>query len=79
MLRVTLDGMDTVEKRQVTTGTPLPGYIEILDGLKIGDEVVTHGNNKVSQGDKLTVLAVDDGSVDISTILKKRNIAGDSP
>lgn len=73
MLRVDKDGKDTVEKKQVSIGLRLPGYVEILDGLNEGDQVVTHGNSKIRPGDVLDVMAVDNGSVDIATIIKKKN------
>jgi len=73
MVRVNIDGKDTVEKRQVKIGLRLPGYVEILDGLSAGEQVVTHGNSKVRPGDVLDVLAVDDGSVDISSIIKNQS------
>jgi membrane fusion protein (multidrug efflux system) len=72
MLRVDKDGKDTVEKKQVKIGLRLPGYVEIIEGLSEGDHVVTHGNSKVRPGDVLDVMAVDDGSVDIATIIKKQ-------
>jgi membrane fusion protein, multidrug efflux system len=72
MVRVDKDGIDTVEKRQVKIGLRLPGYVEVLDGLSVGEQVVTHGNSRVQPGDELDVLAVDDGSSDISSILKKQ-------
>ena len=70
MVRVNKDGKDTVEKRAVEIGIRMPGYVEILSGLSIDEQVVTHGNSKVGPGDSLDVLAVDDGSVDIATIIK---------
>lgn len=73
MVRVNKGGTDTVEKRQVVIGLRLPGYVEILDGLSAGEQVVTHGNSKVQPGDRLDVQAVDDGSIDLSTILKEQN------
>jgi len=73
MRRVTKDGKDTVEKQQVKIGLRLPGYVEVLDGLSADDQVVTHGNSKVKPGDTLDVMAIDDGSVDISDIIKKQN------
>lgn len=79
MLRVQKDGKDTVEKRLVKIGLRLPGYVEVLEGLSAGDQVVTHGNSKVKPGDTLDVLAVDDGSVDIATIIKKQNSKGKTP
>ncbi len=79
MVRVAKDGKDTVEKTQVKIGLRLPGYVEILDGLSADQQVVTHGNSKVQPGDTLDVMAVDDGSVDISSIIKKQNTKGASP
>ena len=75
MLRIDKDGKDTVEKKQVKIGLRLPGYVEILDGLSEGEQVVTHGNSKIRPGDVLDVMAVDDGSVDIASIIKKQNTA----
>jgi membrane fusion protein (multidrug efflux system) len=73
MLRINQDGKDTVEKRVVQIGTRLPGYVEIVDGLSAGQQVVTHGNDKVQPGDVLDVLAVDDGSIDITASIKNQN------
>jgi len=79
MRRITKNSEDTVEKQQVKTGLRLPGYVEILDGLSEGDEVVTHGNSKVKPGDALDIMAVDDGSVDISDIIKKQSTKAPAP
>jgi len=70
MVRVNRDGKDTVEKRVVEIGIRMPGYVEILIGLSVDEQVVTHGNSRVGPGDSLDVLAVDDGSIDIATIIK---------
>ena len=79
MVRADKDGKDTVERRQVEIGLRLPGYVEVLDGLSVGEQVVTHGNSKVQPGDTLDVMAVDDGSVDISSIIKKQEPKGANP
>ena len=79
MRRVQKDGKDTVEKKPVTIGLRLPGYVEVLDGLSEGDQVVTHGKSKVKPGDALDVMAVDDGNVDISSIIKKQSDKAASP
>ena len=70
MVRINSDGKDTVEKREVKIGIRMPGYVEILSGLSVDEYVVTHGNSRVGPGDSLDVLAVDDGSADIATIIK---------
>lgn len=79
MVRVQHNENDTVEKREVVIGSRLPGYVEILKGLDAGEQVVTHGNNKIKAGDNIKILAVDDGSVDISTLLKKRKLEDKTP
>jgi membrane fusion protein (multidrug efflux system) len=76
LVRVNIDGRDTVEKRDVEIGIRMPGYVEILSGLSAGEYVITHGNSRVSPGDSLDVLAVDDGSVDIATIIKGQKNQG---
>ena len=76
MVRVSSDGKDTVEKREVKIGIRMPGYVEILGGLSADEYVVTHGNSRLSPGDSLDVLAVDDGSADIATIIKGQKNKG---
>lgn len=73
VMRITREGDEaTVEKVEVRTGLRIPGYVEILDGLADGDQVVTHGNDKLKPGDKLNIIGIDDGTVDIATLLKKK-------
>ena len=76
MVRINKDGKDTVEKRDVQIGIRMPGYVEILSGLNVDEYVITHGNSKVRPGDSLDVLAIDDGSVDIATIIKGQKNKG---
>jgi len=79
MVRITKAGIDSVEKRAVMIGTRVPGYVEIISGLSATDQVVTHGNNKLKPGAPIKVLAVDDGSVDIESILKGKTTSGKTP
>jgi membrane fusion protein (multidrug efflux system) len=72
MLRIDKDGKDSVEKREVKIGLRQPGSVEILSGLSEGQQVVTHGNDKVRPGDVLEVMAIDDGNVDIAEVLRKQ-------
>ena len=74
MLRVDKDGKDTVEKKQIEIGLRLPGFVEVISGLSEGDQVVTHGNSKIKANDLLDVMAIDDGTVDISEILKSKRV-----
>lgn len=79
MVRIQKNGIDSVEKRAVTIGTRLPGYVEIISGVKATELVVTHGNNKLKPGAPIKVLAVDDGSADIESILKGQTTVGTIP
>ena len=65
----------SVEKVEVKTGMRFPGYIEVLKGLSVGDRVVTHGNDKLKPGDRLNIIGIDDGAVDIADLLKKKSQA----
>ena len=79
VMRVVGEGDDaTVEKVEVSTGLRMPGYVEILDGLSDGDLVVPHGNHKLKLGHKLNIIGIDDGTVDVATLLKKKKQAAGS-
>lgn len=45
----------TTEKRVVKLGVRRPGEVEILEGVKEGEEIVTHGTLKVQPGQPITV------------------------
>ena len=51
-----LDDAGSVSKRQVTTGRRLPGRIEVLEGLTVGDRVVAEGTQKVRPGEPVEVV-----------------------
>ena len=61
---------DRVESRRVTIGTRRPGVVEIAEGLREGERVITHGNDKVRPGQPVRVLAVDDGSKSLKEMLE---------
>jgi membrane fusion protein (multidrug efflux system) len=79
MVRIKKDGKDSVEKRQVKIGSRLPGYVEILSGLRADEYVVTHGNSKVRPGSIVDVLGIDDGTVDIATMIKGKKTRDNKP
>lgn len=47
---------NVVERRQVETGRRRPGEVEILDGLKPGERVITEGTQKVRPAQRVEVL-----------------------
>jgi membrane fusion protein (multidrug efflux system) len=44
-----------VERRDITVGLRVPGFVEVLSGLAAGDVVVTEGLASVREGDRVTV------------------------
>jgi len=61
---------NTVERVPVTIGRRRPGSVEILEGLAMGDLVITEGNTSLSSGNKVRLLNeadVRDGPVSAAT------------
>ena len=52
---VVKDGV--AEKRAVTIGRRIPGYVVISDGLAVGEAVITEGTNKVRDGAPVELIA----------------------
>jgi membrane fusion protein (multidrug efflux system) len=42
-----------VEKRAVTIGRRIPGFVVISQGVKLGERVITEGTGKVRQGSEI--------------------------
>ncbi|MCI0510543.1 membrane fusion protein (multidrug efflux system) [Chromohalobacter marismortui] len=70
VMRIARDADNQIQRRQVEIGARRAGEVEILSGLNAGDWVVTHGTTKVRDGEHVDILALDDGSREISEILK---------
>jgi membrane fusion protein, multidrug efflux system len=45
-----IDGQNKADRREVSTGSRVPGHVEILQGLKEGDSVVLDGTLKMRPG-----------------------------
>ena len=46
---------DTVEQREITIGRRKPGIVEVLEGLKVGEPVITLGTHRVRRGQTVDV------------------------
>ena len=57
------------EKRQVTIGSRRPGLVEVVSGLKAGEQVITHGTLRVRPGQAVAIRAVDDGLEPLDALL----------
>ena len=76
MVATQKENKESVLKREVKIGSRKPGFVEVLSGLSSEDQVVTHGSSKLKPGSPIKILAVDDGSVDIATILQGKAVKG---
>jgi len=53
------DGKKTAQRVDARIGLRLPGRVEILEGLKAGDSVVTAGHERLLRGNNLPVRVID--------------------
>ncbi len=68
-----------VERREIKTGTRRPGEVEVVEGLKPGERVITHGLQSARPGQSVAIRAVDDGSHDLRVMLKQPAPDGPRP
>jgi len=59
-----------VARREVMTGGRRPGEVEIMAGLKPGEQVITQGTLKARPGEQVVVAAVDDGTRPLDELLE---------
>lgn len=68
---LTVNGdQNLVKKVAIKIGSRRPGEVEVIDGLKAGDRVITHGTDKARVDDSVRIKGVDDGAQSVETILK---------
>lgn len=58
-----------VEQRKVSIGQRIPGEVEIVEGLEVGEAIITHGTAKARAGQTVKIQAVDDGTQRLSEML----------
>ena len=64
------------ERRPVKIGSRRPGEVEILDGLAVGELVITDGTLRARSGQPVGVRAIDDGRRTLSEMLGDQKKAG---
>ncbi|MES9854083.1 MAG: efflux RND transporter periplasmic adaptor subunit [Candidatus Thiodiazotropha sp. L084R] len=68
---LTVNGTENlVEKVEIKIGSRRPGEVEVVEGLKIGDRVITHGTDKARVNGFVRIKGVDDGSQTVDMMLK---------
>lgn len=65
-----VDEAGKAAKRAVEIGTRRPGEVEILQGLRAGDQVITEGALKLRPGQPVKVIGTDDGTRSRSQMLQ---------
>jgi len=63
-------GKSVTRKQQVRIGERFRGWVEITEGLSEGDRVVTHGLQKVKEGQPVEVIAEDSGGEALQELLQ---------
>ena len=61
----------TAQRREVRIGTRRPGEVEIVEGLAVGELVITDGTLKVRPGNKVSIRAMDDGTTSLHELLEQ--------
>lgn len=71
------DGKAIAQEREVKIGARQPGQVEILDGLRLGEKVITHGTLKVRSGMEVEVRASEENDETLQQLLKQEDVAGE--
>ena len=67
-----VDRADSIaQRREVRIGTRRPGEVEIVDGLDVGELIITDGTLKVRPGNKVSIRAMDDGRTGLHELLEQ--------
>ena len=71
-----VNGADTytAERRQINVGERKDGSIEVTKGLAIGEKIVTHGHLKLKDGSAVEVVAYDNGTERLESLLKSSGV-----
>jgi membrane fusion protein (multidrug efflux system) len=68
-------GMLRAQKRMVELGARMPGRVEVISGLEVGEQIVTHGTLKVRPGMPVRIKAIDDGSQSVEDMIRSDKTA----
>lgn len=69
----------TAERREVKVGGRQTGIVEVLDGLSVGDHVITDGTLKVQSGTPVKIVASDQTDKSLESILENGANSKDRP
>ena len=64
-------GPQVAKRREVKIGARRPGDVEIVDGLKAGEFVTTHGTLRARPDQAMKIIAADTGDESLEQLLKQ--------
>lgn len=67
-----------VEQRELRIGGRRPGQVEVVEGLAADERVITHGHMQLRAGQKVNIIAIDDGSRTLPELLRSLPGGGSS-
>jgi membrane fusion protein (multidrug efflux system) len=67
------EGKTIARQTEIKVGSRTPGEIEVLSGLKAGDEIIHHGTVKIQDGTEIKVSAVERGNMPVEELLKQQS------
>jgi membrane fusion protein (multidrug efflux system) len=70
LVAVSNDAGYQVEKRRIQIGSRRPGEVEVLEGLRAGERVITHGGMQLRPGQAVAIRTADDGTRPLAEMLK---------
>lgn len=68
---VTEDGKTVARQKEITIGSRKPGDVEVLSGLTNGEQIITHGISKISEGAEITIGATETADEPLQELLKE--------
>ncbi len=72
------DGQTIAQKRQVQLGSRRAGEVEILSGISVGEQVVTHGTLLARDGAPVNVLAIEKTDQPLVDLIDQKHIDAQS-
>ncbi len=67
-----------VVRRDIEVGSRREGDVEVVKGLEAGELVVTHGNDRLHEASRITLIGVEDDTTSVSDILLEQRQGDDT-
>jgi membrane fusion protein (multidrug efflux system) len=70
---VVQDDDTNVERRVIRLGSRQPGVVEVVDGLEVGERIVTRGGANLRPGNAIEILGTDSGGESLDGLLSQND------